>query len=149
MLKVAALRQAFLCLLAVPVLVVSANLHAQSYSSPEDEFKKRVHVSEELDSKGLSVDQAKAKAEELTRTVYQGAHLYPELEEPMSPGFYGLELHWDQAVEGGQVAAFLQVDKLNGNVFEVSGVTCYQYGHDKKMHEVHPHGTLRLPDVCM
>ena len=100
-------------------------------------------------SKEISLDQAKARAEELTRTVYQGAHLYPELEEPMSPGFYGLELHWDQAVEGSQVAAFIQVDKLNGNVFEVSGVTCYQYGHDKKMHEVHPHGTLRLPDVCM
>ncbi|UPG96596.1 hypothetical protein [Luteibacter aegosomatissinici] len=100
-------------------------------------------------SKGLSVDQAKAKAEALTRTVYQGAHLYPELEEQMSPGFYGLELHWDQAVEGSQVAAFLQVDRLNGNVFEVSGVTCYQYGQDKKMHEVHPHGALRLPDVCM
>ena len=100
-------------------------------------------------SKEISLDQAKARAEELTRTVYQGAHLYPELDEPMSPGFYGLELHWDQSVEGSQVAAFIQVDKLNGNVFEVSGVTRYQYGHDKKMHEVHPHGTLRLPDVCM
>jgi hypothetical protein len=99
-------------------------------------------------SKGLSVDQAKVRAEELTGTVYQGAHLYPELEDQMSPGFYGLELHWDQAVEGSQVAAFIQVDKLNGNVFEVSGVACYQYGHDRKMHEVHPHGTLRLPDVC-
>lgn len=100
-------------------------------------------------SKEFTVDQAKARVEELTRTIYQGAHLYPELEDQMSPGFYGLELHWDQAVEGGQVAAFIQVDKLNGNVFEVSGVTCYQYGHDKKMHELHPHGTLRLPDVCM
>lgn len=98
---------------------------------------------------GLTEAQAKARAAQLTHTAFRGTHVYPELDRPLSPGFYGIELHWDQVVEGNQVAAFLQIDKLNGNVFQVSGVVCYQYGSDKKMHEVHPHGKSRMPGVCM
>jgi YD repeat-containing protein len=50
--NVAALRQAILCLLAVPVLTVSAVLHAQTYLSPADEYAKRIRVTEELDPLG-------------------------------------------------------------------------------------------------
>lgn len=98
---------------------------------------------------GLTEAQAKARAAELTHTSFRGTHVYPELDRALSPGFYGIELHWDKVVEGNQVAAFLQIDKLTGNVFQVSGVVCYRYGSDKKMHEVHPHGKLHLPGVCM
>ena len=100
------------------------------------------------DRVGLTEAQAKARAAELTHTAFPGTHVYPELDSPLSPGFYGIELHWDQLVEGNQVAAFLQIDRLNGNVFQFEGVACYLYGPDKKMHEVHPNGKLRMPGVC-
>ncbi|QWT18988.1 hypothetical protein KPL74_14685 [Bacillus sp. NP157] len=99
-------------------------------------------------AKGISVDEARAKAKELTQTVFLRSHLEPELEGELSPDFYSMDLLWDEWVGGSRVAAFLQIDKSNGNVIQVYGVSCYQYGHDKKMHEVHSGAKLRLPDVC-
>lgn len=96
----------------------------------------------------LSEAKARALAEQVTHTAIKDSHVYPELDESLSPGFYQFELHWDQVVEGNQVAAFLLIDKKSGNVFQFWGVTCYFFGRDKKMHEIHPGGSMHLPDIC-
>jgi hypothetical protein len=97
---------------------------------------------------GVSEAKARALAEQVTHTAKKGSYVYPEMDRSSSPGFYQFELHWDREVEGDPIAAFLLIDKKTGTVFEVMGVTCSIYGHDKKMRRIHPGGSLNVPDVC-
>jgi hypothetical protein len=99
----------------------------------------------------LSEAKARSLAEKVTRTAIKDTHVYPEMDQSVSPGFYQFELHWDHPIEGfegNQIAAFLLIDKKSGNIFKFSGVTCYFLGRDQQMHEIHPGGSMHLPDIC-